>query len=527
VPRQLATDLHGCERRHQEHIMNKPGLQRAAGILLHPTSLPGRFGIGDLGPAAYAWVDTLAQARLSWWQLLPLGPTGAGDSPYQSFSSFAGNTLLLSPEALGAEGLLSDDDLERATLPAGLVDYGTVIHRKGDLLERAWKRFQAGSAASAVGVEFAGFREQQAHWLDDLALFLALKHEQGGRSWFEWPEDLLLRRPPALAQARQRLQSAIDCERFGQFLFFRQWQALKVHAHGKGVHIIGDLPIFVAGDSVDVWTNPELFQLDERRQPRVVAGVPPDYFSVTGQLWGNPHYDWQAMRRDGYAWWVNRLRGTLAHVDLVRLDHFRGFVASWEVPAGSTTAQTGHWAAGPGADLLAAFEATLGKLPLIAEDLGVITPEVEALRRRFGLPGMRVLQFTFGGFAEERFLPHNFTRPTVVYTGTHDNDTTLGWFAQLAEADRRAVRRYFPALEQNIAWDLIRAAWASVADLAIAPLQDVLSLGTEARMNYPGKAEGNWRWRCREEALLPELVDRLAQWNEIYQRTANPGARQG
>ena len=498
--------------------MAKASLERAAGILLHPTSLPGRFGIGDLGPAAHAWVDALAQARLSWWQLLPLGPTGAGDSPYQSFSSFAGNTLLLSPEALAADHLLTKDDLEWATLPAGPVDYGAVLPRKAELVERAWARYERGAAAPELGGQFEEFQGQHAGWLEDLALFLALKQEQGGRSWFEWPEDLVLRRPAALTKARRRLGDAIAAQRFGQFLFFRQWRALKQYAAARHVHFIGDLPIFVAGDSVDVWTEPELFQLDERRQPRVVAGVPPDYFSSTGQLWGNPHYDWQAMGRAGFAWWVERLRGTLAIVDLVRLDHFRGFVASWEVPAGSPTAATGRWVDGPGADLFQAFRVALGELPLIAEDLGVITPDVEALRQRFGLPGMRVLQFTFGGFSEERFLPHNYTRPTVVYTGTHDNDTTLGWWAHLDEAAQRELRGYFPATERDIAWDLIRAAWASVADIAVTPLQDVLSLGTEARMNYPGRADGNWRWRCPQEALTAGLFDRLAEWTEVFRR---------
>jgi 4-alpha-glucanotransferase len=498
-------------------------LQRSAGILLHPTSLPGRFGIGDLGPTAHAWVDALARARLSWWQLLPLGPTGAGDSPYQSFSSFAGNTLLLSPEALAADGLLTADDLDWATMPAGPVDYGAVISRKAELIDRAWARYQRGAAAPELRSGFEGFQVQQAAWLDDLALFLALKQEQGGRSWLDWPQELMLRQPAALTKARRRLREAIDVQRFGQFLFFRQWRSLKQHARQQGLRFIGDLPIFVAGDSVDVWTEPGLFQLDAQRQPRVVAGVPPDYFSTTGQLWGNPHYDWQAMGRAAYAWWVDRLRGTLALVDLVRLDHFRGFVASWEVPAGSPTAENGHWVDGPGADLFQAFQVALGGLPLIAEDLGVITPDVEALRQRFGLPGMRVLQFTFGGFAEERFLPHNYARPTVVYTGTHDNDTTLGWFGHLDAAAKTELRRYFPATEKNIAWDLIRAAWASVADIAITPLQDVLSLGSEARMNYPGRAEGNWRWRCREGALTHELIDRLAEWTEVYRRAGSEG----
>jgi 4-alpha-glucanotransferase len=500
-----------------EITMQKPWLERSCGVLLHPTSLPSRFGIGDLGPAAFAWVDALARAHQSWWQILPLGPTGADDSPYQSFSAFAGNTLLLSPEVLASAGLLRADDLERSSLPVGPVDYGTALRVKADLLTRAWENFQ-GSSRPELLSQFEEFQHNQAYWLDDLALFLALKEEQHGHSWLEWPTDLVMRKPTALKAARQRLSDAIDRHRFGQFLFFHQWQGLKDYARTKGVRLIGDLPIFAAGDSVDVWANPDFFRLDDRRRPRVVAGVPPDYFSPTGQRWGNPHYDWQAMRATGYAWWVARLRATLAQVDVVRLDHFRGFAASWEIPVDSPTAEIGRWAQGPGADLFDTFVAALGELPLIAEDLGVITPDVQALRERYGLPGMRVLQFAFGSFAEERFLPHSYTRPTVVYTGTHDNDTTLGWFAKLGPEAALDLRRYFPPVAENIAWDLIHAAWASVADIAVAPLQDVLSLGSDARMNFPGRAHGNWRWRFTEGALRDSLLDRLAAWSEVYRR---------
>jgi 4-alpha-glucanotransferase len=496
-------------------------LDRSSGILLHPTSLPGRFGIGDLGPAAYDFVGALARARVRWWQVLPLGPTGAGDSPYQSFSAFAGNTLLLSPEALARGGLVNTPDLDRTALPPGPVDYGSVLQRKRELLERAWSNFRDGAGAAEMRVAFEKFRQEQRGWLEDFALFLAIKQTQGGGSWQDWPQDLRLRDAAVLSAARRELQESIQVHAFGQFLFFRQWNALRAFARGKGVRFLGDLPIFVAFDSADVWTHPELFQLDAQARPRVVAGVPPDYFSATGQLWGNPHYDWPALRRTDYAWWINRVKATLAQVDLIRLDHFRGFVASWEVPAGSLTAETGRWAPGPAAEFFETLRKHLpaGPLPFIAEDLGVITPEVEGLRQQFGLPGMRILQFTFGDFAEERFLPHNFRRPTVVYTGTHDNDTTLGWYAQLDDTSRRDLRRYFPATQSNIAWDLIHAAWASVADIALTPLQDVLSLGTEARMNYPGKAEGNWRWRMREEDLTPRLLDQLADWNDVYRRS--------
>jgi 4-alpha-glucanotransferase len=493
-------------------------VRRSCGILLHPTSLPGRYGIGDLGPAAHAWVEWLAQARQSWWQILPLQPTGAGDSPYQALSATAGNPLLLSPDLLVRDGLLIADDVGAAVLPDGPVDYGAVIRTKGGLLARAWERFQAGAGKPELHSAYEEFLSRAAGWLYDCALFLALKEEQGGGSWFDWPEDLRLRRPAALEASRRRLHAAIGRVQFGQFLFDRQWRSLKAFAHAHGVHLIGDLPIFVAGDSVDVWANPELFQLDRQRRPTVVAGVPPDYFSASGQLWGNPHYDWPAHAATGYAWWRARLRATLEHVDLVRLDHFRGFAAAWQVQAGQLTAELGQWVPGPGAALFEALAADLGGLPLIAEDLGVITADVDTLRRHFDLPGMRILQFAFGRMSEERFLPHNYECNTVVYTGTHDNDTTIGWFAEQDPATVRDVRCYLPAVEDNIAWDLLRTAWASVAELAVAPLQDVLALPTAARMNYPGRAEGNWRWRCLEQALTDILAAKLAERTQVYRR---------
>jgi 4-alpha-glucanotransferase len=496
---------------------------RSSGILLHPTSLPGPHGIGDLGPAAHAWVDALARARQSWWQVLPLGPTGYGDSPYQCFSAFAGNPNLVSPDLLVRDGLLEAADVQAAgpssAFPVEHVDYGAVIAFKPRLLTRAWQRFRSG-AAPALRPLFDDFRARHADWLDDFGLFMALKEAHGGVSWQEWPEEFILRRPVALQRARQELDPHVDRHQFTQFLFFRQWQALKDHANGRGLRLIGDVPIFIAGDSADVWTHPDLFLLDDRRRPRFVAGVPPDYFSATGQLWGNPLYDWPAHRRTGYAWWVARLRATLAQVDLVRLDHFRGFEAYWEVPAGSPTAATGRWVTGPGADLLEVLRTALGGLPLIAEDLGVITPEVEALRCRFGLPGMRIMQFAFGGARETRFLPHNYERRTVVYTGTHDNDTTLGWYRALTPEEHRYFRRYAPGTGEEVSWELIRLAWASVADLAVTPLQDVLGLGTEARMNRPGQPAGNWRWRFTSDQLTGEMLDRLADLTEVYDRAA-------
>jgi 4-alpha-glucanotransferase len=347
---------------------------------------------------------------------------------------------------------------------------------------------------------------------------LAVKEAHGGGSWFDWPQELTHHEPSALERARQKLAAPIELHRFRQFLFYRQWDALKQYAHAHRIRLIGDVPIFVAGDSADVWTNPDLFLLDERHRPAVVSGVPPDYFSETGQLWGNPLYDWPAHKRTDYAWWTARMRAELARVDLVRLDHFRGFEAYWEVPAGETTAQNGRWVKGPGADLLRVLREALGGLPVIAEDLGVITPEVRDLRLQFDLPGMRILQFAFGGATEKRFLPHRHERNTVVYTGTHDNNTTHGWYEALTAEERRFFRGYAPSTDGDVSWDLIRLAWMSVADYAITPLQDVLSLGTEARMNRPGIPAGNWRWRYRAEMLTESLLDRLGDFTELYER---------
>jgi 4-alpha-glucanotransferase len=490
---------------------------RSAGILLHPTSLPGPYGIGDLGRQAYEWVDALVRARQSWWQVLPLGPTGYGDSPYQCFSAFAGNPLLVSPDALLEDGLLNRRDVEGVQFPAGHVDYGPVIEFKNRILNRAWENFQRG-AAPALGAAFADFCRHAAGWLDDYALFRAIKDAHGGKSWSDWPLELVVRKPDALAEARRELAGAVGLHQFRQFLFFRQWRALKQYANRHGVRLIGDAPIFVASDSADVWGNPNLFWLDERGRPTVVAGVPPDYFSRTGQLWGNPLYHWERLEATGYAWWVARIRILLEQVDVVRLDHFRGFEAYWEVPADRPTAETGRWAEGPGVDLFQAVRRALGNLPLIAEDLGLITPEVEALRAELGLPGMCVLQFAFGGDPENRYLPHHYEPNTVVYTGTHDNDTTRGWFATASANETALVRRYLGHEARDIAWDLMRLAWASVADYAIAPLQDVLDLGTEARMNLPGRPAGNWGWRFTPEMLTDGVLERLADLTELYSR---------
>ena len=491
---------------------------RASGILLHPTSLPGRFGIGDLGREAFRWVDFLAAAGQKLWQVLPLGPTGYGDSPYQSFSSFAGNFYLVSPELLLEDGLLEPADLGSApAFPVDRVDFGAVIEWKLALLARSHARFEAG-AAPALREDYEAFRSAQAGWLEDFALFKALKEAHGGATWTAWEPALVSREPAALAEARERLARAVDSQRFRQFLFFRQWEALRAHAREAGVRIIGDIPIFVAHDSADVWADPGLFHLDARGQPTVVAGVPPDYFSRTGQLWGNPLYRWEAHRASGFAWWIRRVRATLQMVDVVRLDHFRGFEGYWEVPAGAPTAEKGRWVKGPGAALFAALLGDIGGLPIIAEDLGFVTPEVLALRDDFELPGMRILQFAFEKDAKHPFLPHNFPRACVVYTGTHDNDTARGWYQHATEGERHRARRYLGSDGRAFAWDLIRTGCASVADTFIAPLQDVLDLGSEARMNHPGQANGNWGWRLRSAQLTDEVAANLRELVETYGR---------
>ena len=487
---------------------------RASGMLLHITSLPSPYGIGDIGPAAFAMVDRLQAASQGWWQALPLGPTGYGNSPYQSLSSFAGNGLLISPDGLIEEGLLRATDCDEGrSFPRNVVDYQAVISFKHKLFEMAWASFNA-MPRSALRLDYDQFCVEQAHWLDDYALFRALKVTHGDVCYLEWPEELVRREPMALAQARRNLTELIEQVRFAQFLLFRQGERLREYARAKGIHLIGDLPFFVSPDSSDVWANPELFLLDEHRRPRFVAGVPPDYFSAQGQLWGNPIYDWEALRRTGYRWCIDRLRALLTHVDVVRLDHFRGFAAAWHVPAEAKTALSGEWVPGPGAEFFIAVQRELGTLPFIAEDLGLITPDVCQLRDRFQLPGTRVLQFAFDGNAGNPYLPHNYVPNTVVYTGTHDNATTRGWFETLPENQRRNLWNFLqrPGGKSNdVPWELIGLAWSSPAALAIAPLQDFLNLGAEARMNLPGSTEGNWRWRCTDEMLSELAFERLRE----------------
>jgi len=502
---------------------------RASGILLHPTSLPGPFGIGDLGPEAWSFVDFLAAAGQSLWQVLPLGPTGYGDSPYACYSAFAGNTLLVSPERLVDEGLLESTDLEPLPLlPEHEVDFEKAHAYKDAILQKAYDRYQH-STDTALRVGFETFVQENASWLDDYALFRALKTANGGVAWHEWERSLVKREPTGLMRAREDSREQINAHQFFQFLFFKQWFELKNYSNQLGVSLVGDIPIFVAHDSADVWTDPEQFKLDTAGVPLVVAGVPPDYFSATGQYWGNPLYNWERMLSDGFKWWIGRVRASLQVVDIVRVDHFRGFAACWEIPGGDKTAERGHWVEAPGRELFEAVKRELGDLPIIAEDLGVITPDVEQLRDDFGFPGMRILQFAFSSDTKNIDLPHNYHQNVVVYTGTHDNDTTVGWFNSSAGEDstRTAAqisyehdfsKKYLNTDGREIHWDFIRTVLASVANTAVIPLQDLLGLGTEARMNLPNSTKGNWSWRFRQGALSSADGTRLREMTETYGR---------
>lgn len=494
---------------------------RAAGVLTHPTSFPSRYGVGDFGAAAYRFVDFLVESQQSYWQLLPLGPTGYADSPYQCFSAFAGNPLLISPDRLVNEGYLPADVVRNVpSFPTRAVDYGPVIEYKNNLFQAAFAHFQTHATPEQTAV-FKQFCSENGSWLDDFALFMALKNhhkEQAGGVWNTWPADIAQREPEAMASWSRRLAEEIALHKFLQFLFFRQWLDLKQYANERGVRIIGDIPIFVAFDSADVWANQTLFYLNEDGSPEFIAGVPPDYFSATGQRWGNPLYRWERMKTDNYAWWARRLEMTFLQADVVRIDHFRGFEAYWEIPAEEPTAVVGQWAKGPGEDFFAAMEAQLGVLPIIAEDLGVITPEVVALRDRFDFPGMKILQFGFGGERNSGFLPHTFDHNCVVYTGTHDNDTVLGWYASATEEERDHFRRYMAVDGRDVAWDMIRLAYMSVAETAVATLQDLMRLGTEARMNFPGKVGGYWRWRYTADMLTPTITHHLRELTLLYGR---------
>ena len=500
-------------------------LPRSSGILLHPTSLPSRFGIGDVGPSALDFLDVLAATGQRWWQTLPIGPTGYGNSPYQSYSSFAGNPLLISPERMSEKGWLSPKDwAEYPPFPEDRVEFDAVIEAKERLLQVAYENFRPEPP------EFSTFVSDNASWLDDYALFMALKRHNGGTAWYEWEPGLVRRDLKSLDRWREKLSESMRFYRFVQFVFASQWSALREEARSRGLSMLGDLPIFVAHDSADVWARPDLFCLDEKGRPTVVAGVPPDAFApVTGQLWGNPLYHWPAHGGENYAWWVSRIKAQTDRMELIRLDHFRGFEAYWEIPADSPTAAEGRWAHGPGTAFFEAVRDGLGALPLVAEDLGEITEEVYALRDRFNLPGMRVLQFGLEGTKGTEFhLPYTYVNHCIAYTGTHDNDTTVGWFSRrpsgtaddrrYATAQRLFARRLIGSAGDEFHWDLVRVALGSVADTVIVPMQDVLGLGSAARMNVPGNPKGNWTWRYRPGQVRPQSRERLAEITAVTGR---------
>lgn len=492
--------------------------KHTSGILMHVSSLPGRFGIGDLGPQAYAWVDFLAQSGTRWWQTLPLGPTGYGDSPYASYSSFAANPNLISPEAMVADGLLDEEHLKSAPeFPTEKVDFTRVIEWKRGLFQVAFMRLKS---LPGLQAEFESFRIANAAWLDDFSLFMTLKSQYEHLAWIHWPAPLRDRQPDALTQAQRDYAATQSYFAFQQFLFYRQWAGLRTHMAERNVSVIGDLPIYVAHDSADVWCRRELFELDEKGMPVRVAGVPPDMFTATGQLWGNPLYRWELHKQQDYSWWLDRLRATLGLVDALRLDHFRGFADYYTIPAGETTAINGTWVDGPGADFFEAVERELGHLPLIAEDLGGDNaPQVIALRDQFHLPGMKVFQFGFDNGLQHAFLPHNYRPNCVGYPGTHDNETFLGWYANAPDREREFCLDYTGSDGTQLAWDMLDKLWSSKATLVVALLQDFLELGSEARMNVPGTALGNWVWRAEGGALTSQLAEQIAGLNTRHKRS--------
>ncbi|MDR1537794.1 MAG: 4-alpha-glucanotransferase [Clostridiales bacterium] len=531
-------------------------LERSSGILVHPSSFPSPYGIGDLGEGAYRFIDFLKEAKQKLWQVLPLGPTSFVDSPYQSFSTFAGNHYLISPDILVGENYLQESELwQKPSFNDLSVDYGPVIDYKMGLFRKAFEGFK-NSATDQQRTQFNRFCEENELWLPDYSLFVAAKYHfiderkfsynteefyafekdnEGGLTsdqikdnfygavWGSWPEALALHTPEGIAEWTEKLSDNIYFFKFLQYEFFRQWKLLKNYANEAGVSIIGDIPIFVAMDSSDVWANKHLFQLDSKGHPLAVAGVPPDYFSETGQLWGNPLYAWEEHKNTGYEWWINRIGTILKIVDILRVDHFRGFDAYWSVPYGATNAIGGQWIKGPGKDLFSALSAGLSKdmneLPIIAEDLGVITPEVEELRDSAGLPGMKILQFAFGSDNTNDYLPHNFKNSnSVIYTGTHDNDTTLGWYAEALPNEKDYFRKYLNVSGENPAWDLIRLAYSSSAAYAIIPIQDAMNLGSQCRMNTPGKAVGNWQFRYASWMLKDEIIKGLLYLGEVFNR---------
>jgi 4-alpha-glucanotransferase len=492
-------------------------IQRSSGILLHPTSLPGKYGIGSLGKSAFEFVGFLALAGQKLWQVLPMGHTGYGDSPYQCFSIFAGNPILVDLDLLVADGMLKKSDFEdMPQFPDDKVDYGTVINFKRKMLKLAHKRFFDQMAEADAG--YHEFITKHNHWLKDYSMFVALKELFGGKPWWEWPEEFRFRNKEAIETFSGHSHFEISYHQFVQYHFFRQWSKIRAYAGEKGISIIGDIPLYVAHDSADVWSNHELFQFDKSRNPVNVAGVPPDYFSKTGQLWGNPLYDWETMQNSGFKWWINRVKASFDLYDIVRIDHFRGFEAYWSVPFGEKTAIGGEWIKAPGDQLFDTIRKELGELPIIAEDLGIITPEVDALRLKYGFPGMKILQFAFHSEDGRKYQPHTFEKNFIVYTGTHDNDTLKGWFVILEKDVKKKVLKYADAEEETVIKKLIRLAWNSVATMAVIPLQDLLELDGKARMNTPGTAAGNWQWRYVNDQLTKPKAAWLKEITELYDR---------
>lgn len=497
---------------------NKLINNRKTGVLAHPTSFPSKYGIGDLGYGAYHFLDFLKSSGCKIWQVLPLGPTGYGDSPYQSFSSFAGQPLIISPDKLIDYGLLEESEIELKDWNPRRVDFGEVIPYKMEILKTAYKNFTEKKDEN-IKTEYKIFCKKHKFWLDDFALFMAAKEHHGGIVWNEWDKAIAFPTKKSKKEWTKKLKPNVDFYKFVQYLFFKQWNELKSYANDNGISIIGDTPIFVAFDSADVWTNKELFYLTDDGYPEVVAGVPPDYFSATGQLWGNPLYNWGNHKKDNYKWWTMKIKHSLEVVDILRIDHFRGFDAYWTVKYGAETAIVGEWNKGPGKDLFEKIENAIGiGLPIIAEDLGIITKSVEALRDNFGFPGMRILQFAFEDLEENPHLPHHYVKNSICYTGTHDNDTTLGWYYSLSERSKDKVRRYLNVDGSNIVWDFIRLAIASSSETAVIPLQDLFSLGSESRMNTPGVPYDNWQFRFTYDMLHNDIKNHLLYLNKLFGR---------
>lgn len=494
--------------------------ERCSGILLHPTSLPSKYGIGELGDEAFKFVDFLINSGQKLWQIFPLGPTGYGDSPYQCFSAFAGNPLLISLSELKKIGLLSSEDLNHGEdFDSAKIDYGRVLNFKMELLKKAYENFKA-KDDFLLNNKFKRFCNENTEWLDDYSLFRAVKTHFGDKCWCDWDDkEIILREEEAIERYSEMLADSVKFRKFIQFTFFQQWSAIKSYANGNGIKIVGDIPIFISYDSSDAWANPELFLFDEDRKPVKVAGVPPDYFSETGQLWGNPIYNWDAMKKTKFSWWIERIKANLVTADIIRVDHFRGFAQYWGVDAHEETAINGKWYDSPGQELFDAIREELGRLPIIAEDLGLITQDVIELRDHFELPGMKILQFGFDESLDSEHIPHKTIKNSVIYTGTHDNDTIKGWYDTINDKEKEIVNDYLRIRNaKNISWEFIQAAFSSVADIAIVPLQDVLSVGSEGRMNTPGLASGNWQWRYESEYLTDDIIVNLEKLTKLYSR---------